>query len=94
MRGNMQANHRALIMLIETHRNAAKEKVPNNTELINRERQKTQRHKEARILAEQRLEEALGRELVLVSYLRELEKQLSKYINVVELRKAVKVTYL
>lgn len=89
-----RANHRALIMLIETHRNAAKEKVPNNTELINRERQKTQRHKEARILAEQRLEEALGRELVLVSYLRELEKQLSKYVNIVELRNAGKVTYL
>ncbi len=69
-------SHQGIIALIETHRNQNKSTTLSKAEVIRREKQKTARLKERLVMTENLLEQALARELLLVTKLAEMEKDL------------------
>ncbi|MBA35527.1 MAG: hypothetical protein CMI14_08855 [Oleispira sp.] len=71
-------SHQGIITLIEKYRCESKSTTLSKAEVIRREKQKTVKYKEKLELTQNLLEQALAREILLVSKLRDLESLLQK----------------
>lgn len=73
-----RTNHAALISLIESHANEAPSATDEKTQIEKKLNNKIQEYKNNKDVAEQLLYQSLGRELLLVSKIKELEQKITK----------------